>query len=358
MTSFKIVTEQGSYVKQRRSFGIRPISFLSKYRSAKQKTKTIRKSSKSRHTCCKNLQIMSLVAFGLALMSYAAYQMLIPTVVDQLETICQKSRTFDLVKLNQILHQRVFGQNIAIKSIVDSIHQYYLKEASQGPLVLSFHGGEGTGKTFVAHILSESIHQDSHTHWVFPSHTETKSEFGDHQGSTLKMWIRNSLASCATTLFVFEDADKAPKWQMDAVEDVLRSWSSDEESADKAAIFVFISRVGHAEIKEHFISVMSRNLTRDDVAVTDLEMEVKSLLNDASNVFDSQLVTTFVIFLPLERHHVASCAQVAMEMEYNHISNSDLEQIFRYLSFEEDFPTIARIGCKKVAALVSVLDLN
>jgi hypothetical protein len=55
------------------------------------------------------------------------------------------------------LESQVAGQQHIIEDIVDSV-QAHLHETSQSPLVMSFHGASGTGKTFVSEKLCLAMH--------------------------------------------------------------------------------------------------------------------------------------------------------------------------------------------------------
>lgn len=60
--------------------------------------------------------------------------------------------------LKEILKNRVYGQHLA-EAIPEHL-QYHIKNNPTKALTLSFHGGSGTGKSYVSKIIARSIYKD------------------------------------------------------------------------------------------------------------------------------------------------------------------------------------------------------
>jgi len=69
--------------------------------------------------------------------------------------------TKNITKLKQTLDQNLFGQHIAIKLILSALrgrwNQGGCDTLSKKPLVLSFHGWTGSGKTYASKIIAEAL---------------------------------------------------------------------------------------------------------------------------------------------------------------------------------------------------------
>lgn len=56
------------------------------------------------------------------------------------------------------LYKNVYGQHLAQDIVSQEVASFVKKASPVRPLVLSFHGSSGTGKTFVSHMLGNHLY--------------------------------------------------------------------------------------------------------------------------------------------------------------------------------------------------------
>lgn len=61
--------------------------------------------------------------------------------------------------LQMVLEQKVFGQHLATQVILKALSANSRDKQPRKPLVMSFHGWTGTGKSFVSKIIARNLYQ-------------------------------------------------------------------------------------------------------------------------------------------------------------------------------------------------------
>lgn len=75
------------------------------------------------------------------------------------------------------LERKVFGQHLAVQLILRALSTNIHSKRPKKPLVMSFHGWTGTGKTFVSSIIAENLYQPSTSRRRFVHHFDTVLHF-------------------------------------------------------------------------------------------------------------------------------------------------------------------------------------
>ena len=70
-----------------------------------------------------------------------------------------KASTITFLGLKNILHARLYGQHIAERIVLDAITSHVRKSKSRKPLVMTFHGSNGVGKTYVSRIIAKAFYE-------------------------------------------------------------------------------------------------------------------------------------------------------------------------------------------------------
>lgn len=64
----------------------------------------------------------------------------------------------DILRLKDSLGDRLYGQHIIEEKLFQAVASHYKElDKSQKPLVMSFHGTQGTGKNFVSNLIAEAV---------------------------------------------------------------------------------------------------------------------------------------------------------------------------------------------------------
>lgn len=297
----------------------------------------------------------------------------------------------DAVKssLNIEWKRTVFGQDLALKIIRNMLVSHLRRVAtgkSKKPLVLSFHGGIGTGKTLVGSLLAKVLYKKGeNSSFVYRLHlvdmlinTKTVNE----KRNVIKNEIKTIIRRCGRPLIIFEEIDKLEE----AVIDVLFPYFDQQYSVGnidfRKAIFVFSSNIGAREISYETCIQFNKTQESSDFDVEQFYHIIRQASynglskQQSSSQFSSRggftmakfikhcLISSFVPFLPLEMNHVLKCMEASLT-ERNDIMKilkrkPDLKGAF----FSLIYPKISRIsppgctktfsvnGCKRVSAII------
>lgn len=75
------------------------------------------------------------------------------------------------------LDRKVFGQHLAVQIVLRALSANTHSKRPRKPLVMSFHGWTGTGKTFVSSIIAENLYQLNIPRQRFVHHFNTVLHF-------------------------------------------------------------------------------------------------------------------------------------------------------------------------------------
>ncbi|CAL8387730.1 unnamed protein product [Boreogadus saida] len=146
------------------------------------------------------------------------------------------------------LKSRLFGQHIAAEVIMKAVEGLMNNDNPKKPMVLSFHGASGTGKSLASQLIVKNIYKkgmDSRfVHFFnaaihFPDIYEVET-----YKSQLQHWIRGNVTHCARSMFIFDEMDKMHAGVIDGINPFMDyQYKLDGVSYSKA-IFIFL-RWGH-----------------------------------------------------------------------------------------------------------------
>uniref|UniRef100_A0A1A8IXM5 Torsin family 2 member A n=2 Tax=Nothobranchius kuhntae TaxID=321403 RepID=A0A1A8IXM5_NOTKU len=262
------------------------------------------------------------------------------------------------------LYKNVFGQHLVQDIVSEEVAKFLEKKSPDQPLVLSFHGSMGTGKTLVSTILgnhlygsamsSPFVHQFVPT-LHFPSHKLVRQ-----YREELKSWVQGNLTECARSVFIFDEMENMPPGVIDVLEPFLGPSHVVFRTNYRKAIYVFISTTGEEAILKVALENRQAGREREEIKLQDLEEAILQMSYNSntsgffqSNIVQQKLITRFVPFLPLTRNHVERCAQSQLHQR-NIRSRSDVvEAVGRSMFYApvhgQYFSTT---GCKAVSAKI------
>ncbi|XP_004613364.1 prosalusin isoform X1 [Sorex araneus] len=271
----------------------------------------------------------------------------------------------DLPGLECDLAQHLAGQPLARALVGKALRAFVQDPAPAKPLVLSLHGGSGTGKSLVSALLARYLFRGGlhspHVHHFSPRiHFPHPSQM-DRYKKDLKNWVQGNLTACGRSLFLFDEMDELAPGLMEVLRPFLGpSWVVYGTNYRKA-IFIFISNAGDEQINQVVLEAWRSRRDREEIHLQELAPLISQAVLDnphhgfwRSGILEEQLLDTLVPFLPLQRHHVRHCV-------FNELDQLGLEPredvvqavLDSTTFFPEEEQLFASNGCKLVASRLS-----
>ncbi|XP_061586608.1 prosalusin [Cololabis saira] len=218
------------------------------------------------------------------------------------------------------LYKNVFGQHLAQDIVSEEVTKFLQNKSPDQPLVLSFHGSSGTGKTLVSSMLGDHLYGSAMSspfvHQFIPTLHFPLAKRLNRYRRELKSWVQGNLTDCARSVFIFDEMEKMPPGLADVLEPFLGPSHVVFRTNYRKAIYVFISTAGEEAINKVALDNRQAGREREEIKLADLEEAiVQEVYNHntsgfyRSSIVQQKLVTRFVPFLPLSRCHVERCVR-------------------------------------------------
>uniref|UniRef100_A0A1A8F4C2 Torsin family 2 member A n=1 Tax=Nothobranchius korthausae TaxID=1143690 RepID=A0A1A8F4C2_9TELE len=262
------------------------------------------------------------------------------------------------------LYKNVFGQHLVQDIVSEEVAKFLENKSPDQPLVLSFHGSMGTGKTLVSTMLGNHLYGSAMSspfvHQFVPTLHFPSHKLVHQYREELKNWVQGNLTECARSVFIFDEMENMPPGVIDVLEPFLGPSHVVFRTNYRKAIYVFISTTGEEAILKVALENRQAGREREEIKLWDLEEAILQMSYNRntsgffqSNIVQQKLITRFVPFLPLTRNHVERCAQSQLHQR-NIRSRSDVvEAVGRGMFYApvhgQYFSTT---GCKAVSAKI------
>ncbi|KAF1519790.1 Torsin-1A, partial [Eudyptes sclateri] len=220
---------------------------------------------------------------------------------------------------------KVFGQHLAIQIVLRVLSASMYSRWPRKPLVMSFHGWTGTGKSFVSSIIAENLSQLNIPRRRFVHHFSTVLHFPHLSHlhlcrEQLQNWIWGNISACPRSLFIFSEMDQMPHGLIDSIRPFLGYHEEIDGIYYGKAIFLFLKK-GKPKAKREL---------QEDIPVKKLQslLSEEIFRNRNSGFFHSQLtqknlIDYFIPFLPLKYKHVRECVREELCVQ-GHPEDEDL----------------------------------
>ena len=270
----------------------------------------------------------------------------------------------DINNLTISLRDHLFGQHIVKGSVPKLIKAHVTNSSPQKPLVLSFHGGTGTGKTWVGKLIAESLYSEGlNSKFVvfisvphFFRDTTRSREFTEQ----LHKWIQNSLNSCTQTLFIFEDIHTMSPKILDGLLPYINYPLPIRGIDFNRAIYILLSNSGATKINNYVIEQYSKGRVRSTIG----EDEMHNVLSDEiyaeegafknTEFVSRHVIDTCIPFLPLAKVHVERCIENAMIKRGVTPRPSSVNEVLKNIQFfPKKLEWFSESGCKRIDQLIS-----
>ncbi|XP_074871365.1 prosalusin [Carettochelys insculpta] len=259
----------------------------------------------------------------------------------------------------------LFGQHLVRQLVVKGVREFLQNHDPVKPLVMSFHGWTGTGKTYVSSMLVRYLFRDGirspYVHQFSPIVHFPHAEQIEQYKENLKSWIQGNLTNCGRSVFLFDEMDKMHPGLIDVIIPFLGpSWVVYGTNYRKA-IFIFVSNGGGEQINRIMLDLWYARKDREEVSLQELESAVsKAVFENPNNGFwksgiiEEHLIDLLVPFLPMKQHHVKQCVVNELTQQGVPIQQDIIQAVVDSIpSFPEEEKVFSSTGCKTVASRVT-----
>lgn len=266
---------------------------------------------------------------------------------------------FNIKKLQETLAMRLYGQHIVEEKLYNAIASHYKEiEKSEKPLVMSFHGTQGTGKNFVSNLIAEAVFEKGtkslYYNVIHGSQYDNNERVNEYK-EQIKNQILRAIDQCPFSIFIFDEVDKMPEGIFDRITPMLDHHTLVEGRNFHKSVFIFLTNFGGEEItKVLYQLTVKQNIYRHKTELHHFEDINKiGVYNRKGGLKDSALIKAAVIdfylpFLPLEEKHVVQCIRTEYEKFGRPFVNQDMiNEILNYIGFNS-VTKFANTGCKTI----------
>ncbi|KAG9354426.1 hypothetical protein JZ751_001135 [Albula glossodonta] len=288
------------------------------------------------------------------------------TIYCTISESCECDFQPDIQGLEWDLYKNLYGQHIAQDIVSEAVVSFLQKESPDVPLVLSFHGASGTGKTLVSSMLGRRLFgaamSSPYIHQFIPTLHFPLLDHVKEYRSVLKQWVEGNLTACARSIFIFDEMERMPPGVMDVLVPFLGPSHVVFQTNYRKAIYIFISTAGEKIINKLAMETRQAGKEREDIQLWDLESSLKQDVFNKNNsgffqsrIISENLIAHFVPFLPLNRRHVERCAQRDLCQRGECQRRDVVEAVGNAMTYTpKDGQLFSSTGCKSVPAKVNL----
>ncbi|KAH0615568.1 hypothetical protein JD844_005009, partial [Phrynosoma platyrhinos] len=170
------------------------------------------------------------------------------------------------------------GQPLARELVVNGLREFVGEGDPAKPLVMSFHGWTGTGKTYASTMVAGYLFRDGlrspYVHRFSPVVHFPHAEQTEQYKKDLKSWIQGNLTVCSRSVFIFDEMDRMPPGLIDVIIPFLGSSWVVFGTNYRKAIFIFISNAGGEQINRMTLDLWRARKDREEINLKDLETSI------------------------------------------------------------------------------------
>ncbi|WAR16028.1 TOR2A-like protein [Mya arenaria] len=264
-----------------------------------------------------------------------------------------------------ILPDNIWDQPVATEMVVGALKAHRLAR-SRKPLLLSFHGGTGTGKTALSMLMAKTMFGYKHGEESGASGVYIIDELVGASKEDKLEYVRTTLdgalRSGRGSLFVFESMEALPG----NTSQLLRTLLEDSESeypCKNESIFIMNTHIGSTELAAVALKSWLEGADRESINRRELQTAITVASGNTGNrsahrwyriMVDHGLITESIPFLPLERPSVRRC--IIREMFFLHNMDRKLDDVGEVMRNREFYsvghPVFAKKGCANISETV------
>ncbi|XP_051893246.1 torsin-4A isoform X2 [Pristis pectinata] len=278
-------------------------------------------------------------------------------IYNAIENLDDNVLKYDLTGLEKTLKREVFGQAVAIDSLMDLLKDYLATHIHNKPLVLSFNGPIGVGKSLVGRLLAKhfrSVLSDDLVYQYFvlhhcPSHDNITS-CQQELALGISEMVNRAEEEEKIPLLIFDEVE----FMQPALLDFLHNYFQPNQTNEFLnVVYILISNYGQGEITKFVLHNASSGVTRQPAKSEELLFIVQSSLVHIHPLWKHADIVPFTL---LERDHIVECFLEKMMTEGLYPDTAHLDKLSRELNYysvgEHQY---AVQGCKHIDSKVNLL---
>lgn len=275
----------------------------------------------------------------------------------------------DTVKLSHKLEDNVFGQHIAVKTVIEALEKFKKSIGDRNgkrSLVLSFHGWTGIGKNYVSKFIADAFYNAKVSLYLAPLHLmDRKGNEKQNGTSEINSWILGNITRCGVNVIIIDEVDKAEASHLEgvlsAIDTLNRKWRTVSDGVVKMgpiSVFIFLSNSRASQINHYLFSQMLIERERSLIRKREFDEIFDKSENEWYEKLKSKdMIDYFIPFLPLTETHVKQCIERDFIKKGRDPSESLIMSVIEELSFVDmggRNGQVSLTGCKRVQDKVNL----
>ncbi|XP_042333704.1 torsin-4A [Sceloporus undulatus] len=278
-------------------------------------------------------------------------------ILNAIENLDDNVLKYDLDGLEKTMHREVFGQTLAVESIIGLLKDYLATHIHNKPLVISFNGPSGVGKSHVGWLLAKHFRSlmghSSVLHYFALHHCPD-----DASAASCQLELSKTISDIVTQA---EIEEKIPLFILDEVEFMSPAlletlsgfFQTNQTNEFLNAVYILISNLGGEEITKVILQNVSSNLLKPQRQLDQLRTVLRPVLSQRHPLWTLVEIVPFTL---LEKSHILSCFYEEMMSEGIYPDPNRIERLASQLNYyTKEEQQFAVTGCKQVVAKVNLL---
>ncbi|XP_067868888.1 torsin-4A-A-like [Heterodontus francisci] len=278
-------------------------------------------------------------------------------IYNAIENLDDNVLKYDLAGLEKTLKREVFGQAVAIDSLMDLLNDYLATHIHNRPLVLSLNGPVGVGKSLVGRLLAKhfrSVLSDRLVYQYFVLHhcptQDNVTSCQQELAGGISDMVNRAEEEEKIPLLIFDEVE----FMHPALLDFLQNYFQPNQTNEFLnAVYVLISNYGQGEITKFVLQNASSGMMPQQTKSEELLFIVQSLLTHFHPLWKHADIVPFTL---LERTHIEDCFLEEMMREGFYPDTTQLNELSRELNYYSVGNHQYSVhGCKHVGTKVDLL---
>lgn len=278
-------------------------------------------------------------------------------ILNAIENLDDNLVKYDLDGLEKTMAREVFGQPMVIERVMGLLKDYLATHVHNKPLVISFNGPSGVGKSHIGWLLAKHFRSvmGSHSvlHYFTMHHCPNGTAVSTCQlelSETVGEMVAQAEMEEVTPVFILDEVEFMPDTLLETLGGFFQKNQTNEYLN---AVYILISNLGGEEITRHFLQNVSDDSLQPQKTMEALQSVLRPILSHVHSFWRGVEIVPFGL---LEKAHILSCFYEEMMSEGIYPNASHIEHLAAQLSYyKKAGKEFGRTGCKQVVAKVNLL---